>query len=517
MVYRFDQFEIDLAKAELRLRGLVVHLEPQVYALLALLIQYRDRLVSRDEIIDKVWGGRFISESAVSSRVKSLRKSLGDDGTQQRLIKTIHGRGFRFVANVQIGKTEITSAGDASKTAPLPCHGQPSIAILPFAVLGDPGPFVAIGQALPHELIAELSRIRWLSIIARGSAFQFQPGTQNVQTIAQTLAVRYCLTGTVEFSAQRLLVMVELTDSQCGRIIWAERFHGHIDDIHSIRDSIRTRIVTALEIAIPAYEAENARLGNSENLDAWSAYHLGLQHMYRFNRQDNAQAESLFQMAALKDPSFARAYAGLSFVHFQTAFLRNTQDVASEAHLARKFAERAMDRDPVDPFVNFVMGRSFWLTGDLANSLGWLESSTNLSPNYAQGIYARAWTEALSGDGAKSRENVDLAMRLSPLDPLYYAMLGTRSLSHMVDGDYEEAARWSDRAARAPGAHVLIAMIAVVAHALAGHGLGASRWTDNVRSRNPALTHEDFFRSFPVKSEDVRGRATAAFKDQGFT
>ena len=311
--------------------------------------------------------------------------------------------------------------------------------------------------------------------------------------------------------------MVELTDSQCGRIIWAERFHGHVDDIHSIRYAIRTRIVTALEIAIPAYEAENARLGNSENLDAWSAYHLGLQHMYRFNRQDNAQAESLFQLAVSKDPTFARAYAGLSFVHFQTAFLRNTQDVAAEADLARKFADRAMDRDPLDPFVNFVMGRSFWLTGDLDNSLGWLERSTNISPNYAQGIYARAWTEALSGDGAKARDNVDLAMRLSPLDPLYYAMLGTRALSHMSDGDYAEAARWADKAARSPGAHVLIAMIAVVTHALAQHDKGARHWADNARNRNDALTKEDFFRSFPLKSEDIRARAAIAFKSQGFT
>ena len=517
MIYRFDQFELDLAQAELRLRGLAVHIEPQVYALLALLVQNRDRLVSRDEIIDKIWGGRFISESAVSSRVKSLRQSLEDDGTQQRLIKTIHGRGFRFVANVQISKTEVTSADDANETAQLPYHGQPSIAILPFAVIGDPGGFLASGQALPHELIAELSRIRWLSIIARGSSFQFQPGTQNVEAIARTLAVRYCLAGTVEFCGKHLSVTVELTDNQTGRIIWAERFHGHIDDIHSIRDSIRTRIVTALEIAIPAYEAESARLGNSENLDAWSAYHLGLKHMYRFNRQDNAQAQSLFQLAVSKDPTFARAYAGLSFVHFQTAFLRNTLNIASEADLARKFAERAMDRDPMDPFVNFVMGRSFWLTGDLDNSLGWLERSTNISPNYAQGIYARAWTEALSGDGTNARNNVDLAMRLSPLDPLYYAMLGTRALSHMIDGDYEAAARWADKAARSSGAHVLIAMIAVVTHALAGHDKVASHWADDVRRRNEMLTKEDFFRSFPVKSEDIRARASIAFESQGFT
>ncbi len=516
MIYRFDRFELDLDKAELQLSGLPVHLEPQVYALLTLLIQNRDRLVSKDEIIDKVWGGRFISDSAVSSRVKSLRQSLGDSGTEQRFIKTIHARGFRFGADVQISKAKEVDAGDASQKSPAPLDGRPSIAILPFAVLGDPGPFAAIGQALPHELIAELSRMRWLSIIARGSSFQFQPGSENAEAVAQALAVRYCLTGTVEFSGQHLSVMVELADSQYGRVVWADRFHGRIDDIHNIRDSIRSRIVTALEIAIPTYEAKAARLGVSENLNAWSAYHLGLQHMYRFNRQDNAQAESLFQVAVSKDPAFARAYAGLSFVHFQTAFLRNTDDIVSEADLARRFAERAMEHDPLDPFVNFVMGRSFWLKGDLDNSLGWLERSTQISPNYAQGIYARAWTEALSGDGAKSRENLDLAMRLSPLDPLYYAMLGARSLSHMADGDYKEAALWADKAAKSPGAHVLIAMIAVVTHALAGLDQRASKWAGDVRSRNAMLTQEDFFRSFPVKSEDVRARATAAFKTQGF-
>lgn len=516
MIYHFDRFELDLDKAELQSGVLPIHLEPQVYALLALLIQNRDRLVSKDEIIDKVWGGRFISESAVSSRVKSLRQSLGDSGTEQRFIKTVHGRGFRFVADIKISKANVIAASDANQKSQVSGDSRPSIAILPFAVLGDPGPFASIGQALPHELIAELSRMRWLSIIARGSSFQFQPGNESAETISRVLAVRYCLTGTVEFSGLLLSVMVELTDSQCGRVIWADRFHGRIDDVHIIRASIRSRVVTALEIAIPVYEAEAARLGISENLDAWSAYHLGLQHMYRFNRQDNAQAESLFQAAVSKDPAFARAYAGLSFVHFQTAFLRNTDNLASEADLARRFAEKAMEHDPLDPFVNFVMGRSFWLKGDLDNSLGWLERSTQISPNYAQGIYARAWTEALSGDGNKSRQNVDLAMRLSPLDPLYYAMLGTRALSHMADGDYEKAAQWADKAAKSPGAHVLIAMIAVVTHALAGLEQKASKWAGDVRSRNASLSQEDFFRSFPVKSEDVRARATAAFKTQGF-
>ena len=127
------------------------------------------------------------------------------------------------------------------------------------------------------------------------------------------------------------------------------------------------------------------------------------------------------------------------------------------------------------------MGRTFWLQGDLDGSLGWLERSTTISPNYAQGIYARAWTETLAGRSLEGREHVDFAMRLSPLDPLHYGMLGTRAFTHMALGEDSDAAAWAERAAHAPGAHVLIAMIAGVAHALAGEGARAESWAATVR------------------------------------
>src|SRR5262245_2512612 len=164
----------------------------------------------------------------------------------------------------------------------------------------------------------------------------------------------------------------------------------------------------------------------------------------------------------------------------------------------------------MDPFVNFAMGRTYWLTGDLEAALPWLERATSLSPNYAQGIYARAWTETLAGEAQRGRGNVDLAMRLSPLDPLYYAMLGPRALSHLMQGEDAEAAAWAERAARAPGAHVLIAMIASALQAIAGSEAASRAWAENVRERNPALRREDFFRSFPIKSAAVRARVDEA-------
>jgi DNA-binding winged helix-turn-helix (wHTH) protein/tetratricopeptide (TPR) repeat protein len=509
MIYRFGPFELDLATGELRADGKLRAVEPQVFELLALLVANRDRLVTRDELIEKVWEGRVVSDAAVASRVKSARQAIGDDGAAQRLIRTLHGRGYRFVGDVrqQAAATSAVSVPDAAR---------PSIAVLPFRLVGAEGPCAGLALALPHELIIEMSRLRWLAVIARGSSFRVNAAETGFAEIGRLLGVRYALSGTVAFERGELAVSLELVDTRDSSLVWADRHRGPLDDVHLTRETILQQVLAALEIRIPLHEAGRARRLAAENLDAWSAYHLGLQHMYRFNRVDNAAAAALFQRAVALEPGFARAHAGLSFVHFQTAFLRHTDDLAGEIDQARRWAERGLELDPVDPFVNFTMGRTFWLRGELEGSLAWLERSTTLSPNYAQGLYARAWTEALAERPLESRGHVDLAMRLSPLDPMYYAMLGTRAFTHLALGDDAEAARWAERAARAPGAHVLIAMIAAATHSIAGDTGRAAAWAANVRERNGVLRRADFFRSFPMQSAAMRSRVSESLERLGF-
>lgn len=527
MNYRFGSLELDTTRFELRVDGQVRPIEPQVFALLALLVENRERLVSRDEIIEKVWDRRIVSEAAVSSRIKSARRAIGDDGRAQRLIKTIHGRGFRFVADVKTlrGETALPAPLEAARAeAPLPqaprdSEGRPlrpSIAVLPFRLVGGAGPCAAIADALPDELITDLSRLRWLFVTARASSFRLRAAEPDPCEVGSALGVRYVLTGSLEVAGARLEVAVELVDTRDGGVVWAERFAAAIGDVHRVREEIRARILVALELRIPLHEASLARLRATEDLDAWSAYHVGLQHLYRFNHGDNAAAAALFRQALARDPGFARAHAGLSFVHFQTAFMRYTDEFAGEAALARRAAERGLELDPLDPFVHFTMGRSFWLEGDLEGSLAWLERATAISPSYAQGIYARAWAETLAGRAEDGRAHVDLAMRLSPLDPLYYAMLATRALTHMTAGEDAEAAAWSERAARSPGAHRLIAVIAAAAQGLAGDATGAAAWAAAARRADPALTREDFFRSFPMKSDPMKARVSDALLRLGF-
>lgn len=350
MIYSFDIFELDTGKAELRERGVPVGVEPQVFQLLVFLAENADRLVSKDEIAETIWAGRVVSDSAISSRIKTARQALGDDGVAQKFIKTVHGRGLRFVKPVERDQSPAIASAESTKSAGLPSPAQipipvepvsnrPSIAILPLRLVGETGPLGLVAEALPYDLITELSRLRWLFVIARGSSFRFS-SEDDTRIVGERLGVRYCLSGSAEIVGPDMNLTFELADTRTDGVIWSNRYECVGEGIHNVRAQIVSSIITALEIQITAHEAGIARLGAPNNLDAWSNYHLALQQMYRFNAQGNAAATHLFERAISLEPEFARAHAGLSFTHFQNAFLRYSTDTRAEMTLARHHAEQ---------------------------------------------------------------------------------------------------------------------------------------------------------------------------------
>ena len=498
MIYRFDPFELDTACFELRRDGAPVAVEPQVLALLALLVANPDRMVSKDEIVEKIWNNRIVSEAAVAARIKSVRKAVGDDGQQQRLVRTIHGRGFRFVGEVTFAPHSTAAQAAPPDTAREDAQAaRPSIAVLPFQQRDESGPAAYLTDALADELIADLSRLRWLFVIARGSSFRFRDGPFDYQQIGQALGVRYCLTGSVALSGERIFCAVDLVETASGGVLWADHFEDRVTNIHAMRRDIAAQAIAALETSISLHESRLARSQDISQLSAWSAYHAGLDHMFRFNRADNAMAANLFDRALQVDPDFARACAGKSFTHFQSAFLSYDADHTKQVDAAHRLAERAVQLDRLDPFCHFTMGRSLWLNGDLAGSLDWLEQATRISPSYAQGVYSRAWARTLSGAPEQGESDALLALRLSPLDPLRYAMIATCALSHVLRGDPEEAAILAERAARSPGAHKHIAVIAAIATHLAGRPDHCRQWLAPIRQNEPHFSGQDFLRSFP--------------------
>jgi TolB-like protein len=507
MIYAFEGCRLDVDLRELVRDGQVVPVEPQVFDLIHLLVESAGRLVTREELIERIWDGRIVSEAAIDSRIKSARKALGDDGAAQRLIRTLRKQGLRFMGEVTASSP--AQPKPAEPLAPPTLTAPPSIAVLPFTLVGIGGPHAGIAEAIPHDLIVELSRLRWLTVIARGSAFQFRGAEAAPERIRAALGVSYVLSGVVEIGGARMVVSVELADTADGRVVWGERYAGPLEAVHEIRAEIAHAVVGALELQIPLNEARRALRG-TEDLDAWSAYHLGLHHMYRFDRDGNAKAAGYFQTAIERDPSFSRALAGLSFTHFQDAFQSFAADAPAAAREARRYAELSLDQDPFDPFCNLVMGRAAWLTGELEASLPWISRANELNPNYAQGRYAEAWTGALLGEVSSPRSLVDQALSLSPLDPLLYGMLGVRAMTHITEGDLEAGAEWAERAARAPRAHALIDVIAAVAHSLNGDEDRAANWRASALARHPGLDRTQFLTAFPFKDTPTRALIVSA-------
>ncbi|MGH1417723.1 MAG: winged helix-turn-helix domain-containing tetratricopeptide repeat protein [Hyphomicrobiaceae bacterium] len=527
-IYTFDNFTLDTRRAELRRRDEIVHVEPLVFGLLTFLCENPGRVVSRDEIIEAVWNGRFVSDTAVSGGIKFARKALDDSGDAQRFIKTVRGRGFLFAPDVNsnhptaegpAGQIEVLSGPSPLSTPPSEQYdvigNQPSIAVLPFQLLTQVDQHGHLGDAVAQEIILELSRLHWLLVIARGSSFVFREPEVDVRLVSQRLNVRYVLAGTLSIQDQTSIVDVELVQGSDGHVIWAERFEQSLGDLLILKSTIAANIVGVIEARIRSTEVMKARRLSTEALDAWSAYHQGLWHMFRFSKSDNSAASEFFTRAISQDSQFARAHAGLSFTHFQNAFLNFTGQRDAEIRLARSHAEKGYELDPFDPFVNLTVGRSLWIANNLDAALPWLDRSIELSPNFAFALYNRALLGLLCDDAEQSEGQSEKALALSPIDPLSYAMMGTRAWANMIQGNWDVAADWATRAARVPNAHFHIDAIAAIAHLQNGQKEQAAAYIRNVLSSQSKFNQADFFRAFPFANAEFRNLVASALSTLG--
>lgn len=517
MIYQFNGYQLDTEKLELSHSGVVETVEPQVFSLLQLLIENRHKVMSKDQLIELIWQGKPMSDTVVSSRIKSTRKAIGDDGTAQNLIKTIHGRGFRFVgdittSDIQTGSTSAAVPHQQEIDKASIQNRKPSIIVLPFTCIQSSNELAILPEGFVIDIILGLSRLRWLKVISRASSFQFDSDAQADTVLSQTGA-KYCLSGAIERINNRLILTIELSNMVSQDIIWVERLQGKLDDIHQLRTDIVNKAVATLEVQISTNEAQIAQLTAIENLDAWAAYHLGIAHLYRFTEQDNTKALGLFSRAIRMEPQFARAHAGLSCCQYQSVFNRYSGcDLVLDANEAKKSAERAIELDPLDAFANFAMGRCFWLTGCPEDSLPWLERSLSVNPNFAQAYYAHGLASVMSNNASDAKHDASQAIELSPLDPFLYGFYGVRAFSYIASGDYENARTWANHAARQPGALFMMDLMATIANSLAGQDQEAANWADRARKRKPDITPDYFFRALPFASGLTRERISQALK-----
>jgi DNA-binding SARP family transcriptional activator len=397
----------------------------------------------------------------------------------------------------------VLSVAPEPSPAPAPSR-RASIAVMPFADRSaTPPERGGPADALAFDVITRLAKLRSLFVIAQGTVFALHERRIGAEAAGRMLNVEYVVSGSVRRQGERLAVTVELAETRSARIVWAETFNHKLDEALAVLEEIGNRIVASIAAEIEMIERNRAILRPPSSLDAWEAHHRGLWHMYRFNRADNERARHFFQMAVRLDPTFSRAYAGLSFTHFQDAF-QGWARAAPEIDRAHEFAMQGLMADDRDPAAHWAMGRALWLRGEHGQSVAELERAVDLSPNFALAHYNLAFVHSTAGDATAAISSSDHSRELSPFDPMLFGMLGTRAMALVRLERFDEAAQWAVKAAARPNAFPHIRAIAAYSLALAGSLDEARTYAAAVRKAVPGYGVEDFLAAFRF---DAQGAA----------
>ncbi len=263
MVLAFGQYRFDIERRELRRDAELIDLEPRAFDLLAYLVLHRDHVVTKDDLLQAVWHGRIVSESALTTRINAVRRALGDDGKAQFMIRTFNRKGVRFVGEVKEIADRITLEKPPIAVSLL------SIAVLPFQNMsGDPEQeYFADGMV--EEITTAIARCPGLFVIARNSSYAYKGKSIDVKQVARELGVRYVLEGSVRKAGNRVRIAGQLIDSTTGAHIWVDRFDGTLDDIFEFQDRVAGGVVGAIEPRLRRDEAERAVRKPTASLDAY--------------------------------------------------------------------------------------------------------------------------------------------------------------------------------------------------------------------------------------------------------
>src|SRR5216117_1717173 len=320
VLFQFDKFLLDTDRRELRGgNGGVVHVEPQVFDLLLHLVQNTNRVVTKDELIERVWNGRVVSDAALNSRINAARRAIGDSGEKQAIIRTVQRRGFLLAADVTTRASGAAAANQRNARAEgaspgLALPDKPSIAVLPFQNLsGDPAQdYFADGMV--EDIITALSRFKALFVIARNSSFTFKGKAVDIKEVGRRLGVRYVLEGSVRKAEGKVRISGQLIDAITGAHIWADRFERDLTDVFALQDEVTAAVVSAIQPKLLETEIAMSMRRRSENLTAYDFYLRAMQQYYLTTREGLAEAMGLAHRALELDPRFGvvAALAGAS-------------------------------------------------------------------------------------------------------------------------------------------------------------------------------------------------------------
>ncbi|WP_207539643.1 winged helix-turn-helix domain-containing protein [Sabulicella rubraurantiaca] len=522
--FRFAGFTLDPRRGALiDGSGGEVALRPKTFGVLRHLLANAGRLVTREELLAAVWPGIFVADESVTGCVAEIRRALGDDG---RLLRTMPKRGYLLEAEVTQATGDASETKDAEKAPsfdrqasgeatphPLVPPARASLVVLPFANLsGDPEQDY-FADGITEELTTALSRVRWFFVIARNSAFTYKGRAVDVRQVGRELGVRYVLEGSVRKAGERVRITAQLTETETGHHVWADRFEGTFGDIFALQDQVAEAVAGAVEPSLQAAEIVRASAKPTESLDAYDLYLRALSRIYRMTREDSDAALTLFRQAVELDPDFARARANSAAYRV----VRKTQGWSEPKEWAEgaAWARAVLRFDQDDPGVLRCAALAVaHLARDYAAGVAAAERAIALNSGSAQVLLSCAWVFIYACQPERAIPLFERAIRLSPHDPEEAFMLSGIALAYLVTGDFEAAVQWADRSvSHAPnwlsGRRTLIGALMLSGREVKAHEAAAA--LKNVAPQDRSLEAV----IPPLRNKDIRDRYIAALRAAG--
>lgn len=454
MIYRFGDYSLDTAIFELRRADDRVAVEPQVFNLLQYLIKNRDKVVSRDDIINAVWDGRAISDTTLSSRIFAARRAVGDTGDTQAIIRTVPRRGFRFIGNVSSENEECAvpmtggpkkfeledpdAAGDPAANRavkvvvmdgnPAGSTMMPRLAVLPFKNLSnDFDEYFSDG--LTEDIIANLTHFRELRVVAPGSSFQFKTRDITLARLAAELNVDYIVNGSLRRAGGRMRITVQLMDAATDESLWAGQYDREIESIFAVQDEVTQMIAASLGVKMQDAALVRAMRKRPSELDAYDCALHARRYTSSLSAKMHAEARDYLEKAISIDPNYADAYALLSNVYLAEHRFETNPRPEPVAR-ALEMAQTATHLDPQNAYAHCWLAIVHFFRGENDKFEAESQRALNLNPNDPEILADIGHYLAFMGEFERGFDLSMRARQLNPLHPGWYHFTSARYHYH---------------------------------------------------------------------------------------
>jgi adenylate cyclase len=448
MRYAFGAFQLDTEARTLERSGREIHVQARVFDLLVYLIERRERVVPNRELLDALWVDVSVGPGALSRAVQKARQALDDDGEKQAVLRTEHGRGFRFVAEIAPvgdGPSPTADARAARRWARLPVTlaalllavgaiwllapepgppPTPAIAVLPFANLSDDPNQEYFADGISEELMNTLMRLEGLRVVGQTSAFAFKDSDADIVTIGEALGVDLIVEGSVRTAGDRVRVTAQLVDAADGFHLWSDEYHREFGDIFAIQDGIARSIAGALSVELDVSPEQSLNPSRTRDAEAFSAYLRGRDLHRKPSVRKLREAVIWYRRAVDLDPRFAEAHVALADVY---ALLYDRAGVRQEAfeEPARAAIARALELDPDSSRVHSALGFYRQSLVDYAGAEAAFQRAVELNPHdsVANAGYGYLLMYSLTRP-VEAVHFLEQAVAMDPLWPLARSRLG---------------------------------------------------------------------------------------------